>query len=266
MKLEIYKSLWGMTGPLEEQLGRIKAAGYAGIETGLPEPRDRPRLRSLLRRHRLKLVGMVFTAGPDHLGSFRDQLAGWRAFRPVSVTAHTAADGMAPAAQLRFYREAAAAERASGLRVNHETHRGRAFFTPWATTAVLRAVPDLTLCADFSHWCCVCESLLEWGVEPGDLDLAIRRTRHIHARVGYAEGPQVPDPRAPEWAAALDRHEGWWRAMLAAQAKAGVRVATVTPEFGPPDYLHTLPHTRQPVADLWEICLWMKDRLRRRFG
>jgi hypothetical protein len=31
----------------------------------------------------------------------------------------------------------------------------------------------------------------------------------------------------------------------------------MTPEFGPDGYLHTLPFTHQPVADLWEINSWM---------
>lgn len=31
----------------------------------------------------------------------------------------------------------------------------------------------------------------------------------------------------------------------------------MTPEFGPDNYLHTLPFTREPVADLWEINSWM---------
>jgi hypothetical protein len=28
---------------------------------------------------------------------------------------------------------------------------------------------------------------------------------------------------------------------------------TLTPEFGPPEYMPCLPFTRQPVADAWEV-------------
>ena len=31
----------------------------------------------------------------------------------------------------------------------------------------------------------------------------------------------------------------------------------MTPEFGPDGYLHLLPYTQTPVANLWEINRWM---------
>lgn len=264
MKLIIAKSLWGMTGSLEEQFARIAGAGYDAVE-GHPDSAQAPAFRRLLRRHRLKFIGMAFTSGPDHAASLAAQVGRLKRLAPLSITVHGGKDDYSVSEAVRFFREAARVEARARVPLGHETHRGRILFTPWTTAAVLRAVPETRLCSDFSHWCCVTESLLE-GQPREDMDLAVARTIHIHARVGYAEGPQVPDPRAPEWADALARHEAWWAAMLAARRKAGARFATITPEFGPPDYLHTLPFTRQPVADLWDICAWMKDRLRKTFG
>ncbi len=266
MKVLVMKSLWGMTGPLEEQLERIADAGYDGIEHYQPEPKQRPVFKRLLKKHRLGFVGMVFTHGPDHARSFEEQAKGLLSYHPISLTAHTGTDSMPTPAATRLFRELVTIEKKVGVPVAHETHRGRYLFTPWTTANLLRAVPDIRLCSDFSHWCCVCESYLEWNVDPNDLDLSINRTLHIHARVGYPEGPQVPDPRAAEWQDALRKHEVWWKRMLAVRKKSGATFATITPEFGPPDYLHTLPHTRQPVADLWEICLWMKERIRTGIG
>ena len=34
-------------------------------------------------------------------------------------------------------------------------------------------------------------------------------------------------------------------------------MTTMTPEFGPDGYLHLLPYSQTPVADLWEINCWM---------
>ena len=99
---------------------------------------------------------------------------------------------------------------------------------------------------------CVCERLLD-GCEP-IIEQAARHCLHVHARVGYAEGPQVPDPRAAEWAGDLGAHEQWWSTVWDAQ------------EFGPPPYLHTLPHTNVPVADLGDVCDWMARRQAERFG
>ena len=35
MKIEVYRALWGMEGPLEQQFERIAAAGYDGAEVWL---------------------------------------------------------------------------------------------------------------------------------------------------------------------------------------------------------------------------------------
>jgi hypothetical protein len=51
-----------------------------------------------------------------------------------------------------------------------------------------------------------------------------------------------------------------------AQDKRGITESTLTPEFGAPDYLHTLPYSRMPVANLWDICNWQAERQRERFG
>jgi hypothetical protein len=163
--------------------------------------------------------------------------------------------------QLAFYEQALILEKAISIPVGHETHRGRAMFTPWATARLLQDLPDLKITADFSHWCCVCESLLEDQTD--NLKLAFERTIHIHSRVGYAEGPQVPHPAAPEYKLELDTHEGWWQEIVDLWESKNPSAITLTPEFGPPGYMHTLPFTNQPVADLWEVCLWMANRLKK---
>ncbi len=267
MKLEIYKALWGMTGPLDDQLTRIKAAGYDGIETGVPKSEDLPGFLKSLEKHQLKFIGMLFTAGKtaaEHIKSFDELLSRAVDSNPVKLTVHSARDSFSFDDQCRFYDAALKTEARYNVSIGHETHRGRAMFTPWAAAALLEKFPTLKLCADFSHWCCVCESLLHDNEE--SVQLALSHTVHIHARVGYEEGPQVTDPAAPESKYALDRHLLWWDAILAHQKSTGAALATLTPEFGPPGYLHTLPYTQQPVADLWQICLWMKDLLKKRYA
>ncbi|MNR06297.1 hypothetical protein D3C85_1223620 [compost metagenome] len=157
--------------------------------------------------------------------------------------------------QVVFYREAAEIEKQHGIAIGHETHRGRTLFNPWETGKLLDAVPGIKLTADYSHWCCVTESTLELQEE--NLRKSFPRVQHIHGRIGYAQGPQVPDPRAPEYANELARHLSWWDSIVQAHQEQGRTTLTFTPEFGPPGYLHTLPFTNQPVADLWEVCLWM---------
>jgi hypothetical protein len=136
-------------------------------------------------------------------------------------------------------------------------------YNPWTTRDLLKAVPGLKLTCDFSHWVCVAERLLdgEWSILRQCADHAV----HIHARVGYEEGPQVPDPRVPEYRRHLEAHERWWDLVWDRQSNLGHPVTTLTPEFGPPDYLHTLPGSQIPVADLGEICAWQAQRQAERF-
>lgn len=100
----------------------------------------------------------------------------------------------------------------------------------------------------------------------GILFEAIGRTKHVHARVGYEEGPQVPDPRAPEWKYALDYFLGWWDKIVDANAARNSNILPFTTEFGPPPYLHTIPFTNQPVADQFEINCYIKDILNSRYA
>jgi hypothetical protein len=96
--------------------------------------------------------------------------------------------------------------------------------------------------------------------------LAARQCHHMHARVGLEKGPQVPDPAAPEYAAHLKAHEGWWNIIWQAQSARGVTESTLTPEFAPPPYMHTLSHTNVPVADLADVCDWMARRQKINFA
>jgi sugar phosphate isomerase/epimerase len=278
MELVLLKSLWGMEGPQEQSLKRIAESGYQGVEAPVPPPEERKRFRSLLKELGLSYIPLIFTAaggsgggkgaaasdggavGSAHAQSFDDQLRAAAELEPLLVISHTGKDSLPWDEQRRLVEAVLESERRIGVPVGHETHRGRVLFTPWAAARLLTEFAELKLTADFSHWACVCESLLE---EEGEAVLkACQRSLHIHGRVGYAEGPQVPDPRAPEYGPAVEAHERWWKNIVRDRGREGAASLTFTPEFGPPDYLHTLPFTRQPVSDLWDICLWSARRFR----
>jgi hypothetical protein len=95
--------------------------------------------------------------------------------------------------------------------------------------------------------------------------LAISRSNHIHARIGHPEGPQVNDPRAPEWQNTVETHFKWWDAIVERKKKEGARLTILT-EFGPADYMTTIPYTRQPLANQWEINVHMLKTLRARYS
>lgn len=262
MEIKVFKALWGMEeGPtMEDKFRLIREAGYDGLEC--PKPAEEPAAWvERCARHGLEYIGMVFA---DEAAALGEQVRALLPYRPVRVNAHTGRDKMAFDDGCALLREALRIEADAGLPIAHETHRRRMFFAPWATAAYLREFPTLRLCADFSHWCVVCESMME---DMEDLlEPACSQAIHIHGRVGYEEGPQVPDPRAPEYLRHLERHETWWDAIRRARAEGDGPALTFTPEFGPPHYMHTLPYTGQPVANLWDICRWVADRERARWG
>lgn len=267
MTLALFRHLWGVTEPWETVFPKIREKGYVGIEAPLPAAEQRDRFFDLLKSHQFRYIAQIFTEGGspgEHLTSFQRQLEEAAQFNPVVVNCHTGRDSFTERESEAFMRDALAWEHQLGVPVAHETHRGRILYNPWITERLLMKFEDLKLCCDFSHWVCVCERLLD--DMPGILERSARHAIHLHARVGYEEGPQVPDPRAPEYRRHLEAHERWWGMIWESQKNRGVQESTLTPEFGPPDYLHTIPHTNTPVADLWQICDWQADRQRERFS
>ena len=93
---------------------------------------------------------------------------------------------------------------------------------------------------------------------------ALNRTSHIHSRIGHEEGAQVPEPRAPEWQRAVNAHFAWWDKIVNSKKEAG-KPLTMTTEFGPANYMWTMPYTKQPLADQWAINVYMMQEWRKRY-
>jgi len=266
MDLKLVKSFWGMEGTLPDKMQRIATSGFGAVEGRPAGIGTLEEFRPLLNEFQLDYVAMVLTEGAtldEHLADFRAKVDEALRYEPIAITAHSGKDSWTFEQQKIFFAEALEIERRIGLPINHETHRSRAMFTPWTTAALLREFPELHINADFSHWLNVCESRLEDQAE--NLALCIARTRHVHGRVGHEQGAQVNDPRAPEWADHVALHEVWWDAMIRARLQAGATTFTFNPEFGPPNYMPTLPYSQEPVADLWEVCVWIAQRFAQRF-
>lgn len=275
MRLLLFRSLWTNAFNLDAALDDVAGGAFDGIEGPVPAaPAERERFVGRLRAAGVPFIAEVATGGgyvPRERGakSHLEELArGIDAALPAGprfITALAGSDAWPLAAAVDFFGRAMEVAAGRGVVVSFETHRSRPTFSPWATARLLQQLPALRLTCDFSHWCCVCERLV-LDEEPGLLAQCATHAHHLHARVGYAQGPQVPHPAAAEYQDALDAHERWWDVIAAARAEAGARDLTITPEFGPDGYLHTLPFSNQPVARLDEINAWMARRQRERFA
>lgn len=262
VELLVFRALWGMTGSLESQLEAIAADGYDGVEAWHDPSRFTPTgLRQLADSFGLKLIVAYAIPASTEIAPALDTLA---SYDPIRIGVHSGRDSFTESEGNAYFEEAIRVSERIGVPIGHETHRGRLLYTPWATAGYLKRFPGLRIVADFSHWVNVCERLPD--DQAAALELTCQRTSHIHGRVGYEEGPQVPDPAAPEYKRELDWHETQWKRIAAHHVESSQEFLTFTPEYGPPRYLHTLPYTDSPVADLRSICLWAANRARETLG
>ena len=249
---------------------QVAEAGYAGIEMGLPVSNLQAveGILESLRRHELALVAQHHeTAEADfqrHLEQYKSHIRKLTETAPLFINSHTGRDWFTHDQNRQLLDVALELEAKSGVKVVHETHRSRLTFCAVNTHRFLSEVPEMRITADFSHWCNVSESFLEDQAHL--LDLAIERSDHIHSRVGFPEGPQVSDPRAPEWQEALQIHLDWWDSIVQHHQKGGSEQLTITTEFGPAPYMPLLPYTCQPVTSQWDVNVHMKQLLEKRYA
>ena len=64
---------------------------------------------------------------------------------------------------------------------------------------------------------------------------------------------------------AVKAHFAWWDKVAERKKQNGERMTVLT-EFGPPDYMPTLPYTHQPMSDQWAINVHMMKLLKARYG
>jgi sugar phosphate isomerase/epimerase len=267
MRLIITRSKWDLDAmPFGEFVQFAHTAGFDGTEIHLPSLHASPEeCHALHEKLGMAFVAMITTEGKtveEHCRSLEERYRAAIRFQPILVNCHTGRDIFTLDENLRIFRTARALEQECGITICHETHRGRATYSAIATRAILAAMPEIRLNADLSHWCCVHESLLQDQEET--VAMAIGRSGYIHARVGHMEGPQVSDPRAPEWSAEVEQHMLWWERIAADHVRRGASFLAVCPEFGPAPYMPALPFTRQPVTDINAVVIHMMHQLRRR--
>lgn len=281
MKLLLLRSVWSGSNDVDELIKQTIAAGFDGIEGPIPkEKSQRQQLRKHLNDRHLTFIAEATTGTDpessdwwvprsdrtlaDHLSDLKWTVDRADAMGALFISSMCGYDAWSWQQNVDFFGQALELERTSGITISFETHRGRSLFNPWITRDLLAQFPEMKLTCDFSHWCVVCERLIdsEWAI----LEQCAQRAMHIHCRVGYAQHAQVADPRAPEYSTALAAHEHWWDLLWQAQAQRHMPQVTMNPEFLWDGYMQTLPFTKMPVADVWDITCWMAERQRQQFS
>jgi sugar phosphate isomerase/epimerase len=269
-ELKIIATNWGFEGTIDTFCAKAKKEGYDGIENWWPgTEQEQKEMFDAVKKYGLDLAiiwGADEGTYAEHAATFKKTVeifARQKIHAPIYINLHSGRDYFSFEENRKLVELAAAISKETGLPIYHETHRGRMLFAAHTTNEFIKKYPEIKLTLDISHWCNVHESLLE--NQPEAVNAALLHTEHIHARVGYQEGPQVADPRAPEWKYAVDAHFAWWDKVVERKKKAGERITFLT-EFGPPLYMQTLPYTLQPLSNQWEINVYMMQLLRKRYG
>lgn len=268
MEILYFCPLWGSEHmELTSFMKRVVNTEYDGVELAIPKDKKfEAELRSLLENHGMKLIAQQYLlpekeSVAEYLERVEDYLGHLVSFNPLFINSHTGRDFFNFEDNCLIIERINKISKESGVKIVHETHRGRFNFSTFTTNLYFQKYPDLKIAADFSHWCCVSESLLEDQEE--FLKEAYMRTEHIHARVGNAESPQVNHPGAPENNTALERHLSFWKSVIDIRKKENRPYFTITTEFGPEPYMPVTPFDNKPVADQWEVNLFMKEYLKK---
>lgn len=270
-KLKIMATSWGFQGTTDAFCAKVKKEGYDGVELWWPS--DNKKLQdeifAALKSHDLEigfLCGGSQSNPREHLDYYRkmvDAAARQDIQKPLYINNHSGRDYFSFEDNKKFIEHTEKLAKDTGIPICHETHRGRMLYAAHVTKNFIEKFPELRLTLDISHWCNVHESLLADQMET--VEMALDRTDHIHARIGHAEGPQVNDPRAPEWEQVVKQHFIWWDKIVERKKKKG-ELMTILTEFGPPDYMPTMPYTRQALSDQWAINVHMMHLLRKRYS
>ncbi len=267
MEIRYFITYWGNEHiPLVEFLSQAKEAGFEGIEMNIPLKEGLVvELKRLLKEFKLELIAQQWLPHKtetldSHISRLDKNIRYLSSFQPLFINSHPGKDFYSFEDNCKILKAVENISKEIGIEIFHETHRGRCLYSAPMARLYFAEFSGLQLTADFSHWCCVSESLLE-GQE-ATLDEAIKRAAYIHARVGHPQGPQVNHPFAPENTGALKAHVDWWQQIIDYQKKMGTKVFPVLVEFGPIPYLQSLPFTSQPVIDLWKINIEMMHSLK----
>ncbi len=109
------------------------------METPIDIVADKVAFDEALRANGLFYVAMINTCTFDtpsqaleaHLLSFERQVGDAQKLSPVLINSHSGCDLWSFETSKVYFTEALRIERERGLRIAHETHRGRILYNPW---------------------------------------------------------------------------------------------------------------------------------------
>ena len=272
MEIKYICTYWGCEHlSAKEFLTKVVTNGYKGVEINFPDDAD------FIAEFQVELQNIRNTSNPDfifiaqqvlpnkietvaeYIERITDRLEFLIQLKPNYINSHTGKDFFSFSDNCKIIEICDHLSKVSGIPIWHEIHRGRFSFHLKTLLSYIDIFPKLKLIADFSHFCVVSESDLH---DQNELLCKIYpNIKHIHARIGFEQSPQVNNPFAPEWKNYLEQYLSWWKEIIEIQKIKKGTICTITPEFGPFPYMPQEPFTKKPLSNQWEINLQMKNYL-----
>ena len=272
MEIKYICTYWGCEHlSAKEFLSNVLQNGYDGVEINFPDDElfivefnaELERIRNTINPNFIFIAQQVLPNKKETVNEYIARITQRLEFliqlKPNYINSHTGKDFFDFSDNCKIIEICNQLTRVSGIPIWHEIHRGRFSFHLKTLVSYLDIFPKINLIADFSHFCVVSESDLH---DQSDLLSKIYpNIKHIHARIGFEQSPQVNNPFAPEWKTYLEQYLFWWKEIIAIQKNKKSAIFTITPEFGPFPYMPQEPFTKKPLSNQWEINLQMKNYL-----
>lgn len=266
MNLLFGHSWWGLQHlGWKNMVEQLVNAGFDYAEVYVPDnEKEREQLfLSLHKRsfpfviHQYQATGKNFE---EFKNNFKAQLDLAASYRPILISSHTGKDCFSFEQNAELLKIAGEAEQETGILIVHETHRGSCLYSPGLFKEYYKDDAGLKITADFSHWCCVSESLLEEHEDV--LAKAIECSFHIHARIGHSQGSQISNPKHKRWSKERNRFFYWWLQIVNERNARNEKSLTITPEFGPFPYQWSAYSSGKPAGDILEMNVYLMRTLR----
>jgi hypothetical protein len=267
-KLEIFQSLWAMTRrppdgvemPLPEQLDMILAAGFDGVDIVYGD-HDEQQLSALLDDSGLACTVTAFPESIDALKPALEMACGFGA-RHLNIIGKVYPFSVEEGADyIRGWMDLCAK---ADMDVTIETHRDCVTTDMLYTLQLMDAVPEMSLCADLSHF--VVGRELGWPITPlvqSQIESILDRSSSFQGRIASREQIQlqISFPQHREW---FDFFAEWWAYGFDSWKKRNHEDAILNflCELGPREYAMTGADGAE-LSDRWEEALLIKDRVRK---
>lgn len=270
-RLEIQQSWWGMIGigngerewSVEEKFEKLAEAGFTGILGRFPLAKETKVWRRMLDEYKFSFGIHCFPSHREDLKSFLEQVED---IGVDYINCHIMNNFVIGKAAETLIQDLIDEAKSYKIPFMVETHRGRVTQDLHRTVDYVKAVPDLRLTIDLSHYALAgeMEQISDQAIEL--FDPLLRRTSCIHGRISNGQqiqvdiGPNAEHPLVESYMKLWTKGMAYWLE----QAGPDDRLP-VLPELGPPLYSITRERhayaDRLEISDRWQQALVIKKLL-----